>query len=194
MYMFKLTATLSCAALLLAVAWSHTPLPTTEARGSAQAAFVVQLLGSATARGLTDEEIDILGLTDQTVIDGTACFDLDLVDPETGSVIGHATDCLIVVSSVGSGLFIEAATFFYLPEGLLVVEGRTTVQPTTGGSTPATHITGSIPTPGSDSVLHGTKRFRDATGEARLSGAVNLSKLQSDSEITFDCVFVVDLD
>ena len=33
-----------------------------------------------------------------------------------------------------------------------------------------------------------------ATGTARLSGAVNLSRLGSHDEITFDCVFVIDLD
>ncbi len=108
-------------------------------------------------------------------------------------MIGQATDCLLNISEVAPGLFIEAATFFRLPEGLLVAEGRTTVQPKTGGSTPITHVTGSIPTPGDNSILHGTERFAGAEGEVRLSGAVNLSNVGS-GEITFDCLFVIDLD
>ena len=37
-------------------------------------------------------------------------------------------------------------------------------------------------------------RFGHDSGSARLSGLVNLARLASDGEITFDCVFVVDLD
>ena len=70
---------------------------------------------------------------------------------------------------------------------------RTTVQPVTHGSPGITHITGAIPGPDSQDILHGTKRFAGATGRVRLSGAVDLS-LSAEDVVTFDCLFVIDLD
>jgi hypothetical protein len=50
-----------------------------------------------------------------------------------------------------------------------------------------------VPNPGANSIIGGTGRFQNATGSVRLSGAVNLSEL-GDGVITFDCVFVINLD
>jgi hypothetical protein len=191
--MTRLTLILLSTALVLGLVWTQSGISESEARaGGSRNAFVVRLLGTAQARSLSAEEIAILD-ADQVTIDNALCFDLDLVDPESGRVIGQATDCLLNISEVDPGLFIEAATFFHFPEGSIVAAGMTTVQPTTGGSTPVTHITGSIPTPDENSVLHGTNRFSNASGEVRLSGAVNLTNVDS-GEITFDCLFVLDLD
>jgi hypothetical protein len=42
-------------------------------------------------------------------------------------------------------------------------------------------------------VIYGDGKFRKAAAPVRLSGAVNLSKLDSDGEITFDCMFAINL-
>lgn len=75
----------------------------------------------------------------------------------------------------------------------LTSRGQTTVQPTTIGSPDVTHITGAIPATDENSILSGTRKFQDATGQVRLSGSVNLDNLGS-GEITFDCLFVINLD
>ncbi len=130
-------------------------------------------------------------------IDGTqtssaTCFDVQLIDPESGRVIGKGTDCLADIVPHGNGLALTATTYFQLPGGTIVTRGRTTVQPVLEGSPSMTHITGGIPS--DNNILFGTGRYKGITGRARLSGAVNLSQLMSSNEITFDCLFVIEPD
>ena len=54
-----------------------------------------------------------------------------------------------------------------------------------------THVTGAN---GEGGIQYGEGQFNHSSGSARLSGLVDLARLGSDNEITFDCVFVVDLD
>jgi hypothetical protein len=123
-----------------------------------------------------------------------SCFDLQLVDLQKGEVIGTATDCLSDFTPEGNGTSLTATTIFHFREGTLMSRGRTTVQPIslTAAPSPATHITGSIPAPGSNEVLSGDGRFREKTATVRLSGAVDLSQLASANKIGFDCIFVID--
>ena len=123
------------------------------------------------------------------------CFDMDLVDAKTGNVIGRGSDCLsdIAPSGDGGGLMLTATTFFYFPGGTLVSRGRVTVQPVTTGSTEFTHITGAMPSPYANSVIYGDGKFKNAYGSVRLSGAVNMSELNTIGLIVFDCVFVLDI-
>ena len=126
---------------------------------------------------------------------GALCFDLDLVDAKTGNVIGAASDCLSSVNpnSDFSSIMLTGTTFFFFPGGTLVSQGLTTVQEVLHGSSDFTHITGAIPSPSDDSVIYGDGKFKNAAGPVRLSGAVNLSKLLTDGEITFDCIFIIDI-
>lgn len=124
-----------------------------------------------------------------------ACFDLDLVDIKTDRIIGSAIDCLsgISPSSSDDGVMLTGTTFFFFPGGTLVSQGLTTVQPVLHGSPDFTHITGAVPSPGDNGVIFGSGKFANVEGPVRLSGAVNLSALDSDGLITFDCVFIIDL-
>ena len=126
---------------------------------------------------------------------GANCFDLDLVDAKTGNVIGSASDCLsgITPSITDNGVMLTGTTFFFFPGGTLVSQGLTTVQPVLHGSASYTHITGAVPSPGDNGVIYGDGKFKNAVGPVRLSGAVNLSALNSDGQITFDCVFIIDI-
>ena len=67
---------------------------------------------------------------------------------------------------------------------------RPVLQPTSQGGVTFTHVTGAN---GDGGIQYGTGRFGNAAGDARLSGLVDLSRLVTDGEITFDCLFVVEL-
>jgi hypothetical protein len=146
--------------------------------------FVVALQGTAEAVPRTFDDADYL------------CFDVDLVNPATGRIIGPATDCLELASIVpigdDGGFGINNLTFFGLPGGTVVSLSRTTIQPVEDPSHGPTHITGEVAS--DDNILThlSTGRFENATGKTRLSGQVDMS-LFGDGIITFDCLFVVDI-
>jgi hypothetical protein len=142
--------------------------------------------------------------------DGTAdttaeCYDIGLYDPETGFQIGTVSDRLSDVNVVadddplnqplGFNLALTGTTFFNLPGGSLVTQGLTTVQPvlrpTTRDGVTYTHVTGAN---GDGGVQYGTGKFKLSSGKARLSGLVDISRLLTNNEISFDCLFVVDFD
>jgi hypothetical protein len=179
----------------------------------ASADLGVKFFGTATAGDLSPEIAQ--AVADSGVdLAGFGCFELPLLDLETGHEQGVGVDCLKVFDDTGdangAGLQIEAKTFFFLPQGLIVNHGCTSVRPMFLGVGDAgtTHITGSIP-PGEFDGLPGgippteclgaggiiltTGGFRSFGGEVRLSGAVNLSNAGND-EITFSCLFILDLE
>ena len=124
------------------------------------------------------------------------CFDVPLHDLVTGEILGMGTDCLSVAEDQEScnGLEVTATTVFQLKEGSLTLQGLTSVQPTTFGSSEVTHITGSIPQDGENSIIAGDGIYENASGSVRLSGAVNMANMESKGEATFDCLWVVYLD
>ena len=156
------------------------------------------------AQAVADSGIDV---------EGFGCFELPILDLQTGHQRGVGVDCLNVFDgagdSNGAGLQIEAKTFFFLPQGLIVNHGCTSVRPMFSGVGDAgtTHITGSIPPgvfdgangPGpaicddATGIVLTTGGFRGMSGEVRLSGAVNLSNAGA-GEITFSCLFLLDLE
>ncbi len=134
------------------------------------------------------------------------CFAVDLIDVTSGEVVGRARDCLSdiqVVDGDGPSLALIGTTFFMFDNGdRIVARGKTTVQPkTTSNTNEITHITGAIPSADDANnvgfgVLErlGRGAYSGVGGAARLSGAVNLSKLDSEGKISFDCIFVLTLD
>ena len=147
--------------------------------------FVVALRGTAEGVFRTFDGVEYL------------CFDVDLINPATERIIGPATDCLDLNSIVpigGDGGFgINNLTFFGLPGGTVASLSRTTIQPVEDPSHGPTHITGEV-APGDNIITHlSTGRFENATGNTRLSGQVDMSLFGS-WIITFDCLFIVDLD
>jgi hypothetical protein len=157
-----------------------------ESAGLPGLGVVVRLVGDAVAYEGTVPDIDGDGVDDPAL-----CFDVDVLDA-TGRKIGTATDCLSNITPVGDGMALVGTTIFELANGTFVSRGSTTVQPvTTTEPTPATHTTGAIPMEGSDGILSGTGAYRNFQAEVRLSGAVNLSRLDSEGRITFDCLFAI---
>jgi hypothetical protein len=123
--------------------------------------------------------------------DTATCFDVALFDA-AGRKVGTATDCLSNIEEVGDGLALVGTTIFRLRNGTFTSRGNTTVQPvTTDAPTPITHTTGAVPMEGDNGIIAGTGAYRNFKAQVRLGGAVNLSRLDSDGEITFDCLFSV---
>lgn len=147
---------------------------------------VVKLIGTAVGEPRMVPDIDGDGIEDEA-----NCFDLTVIDALTGEIIGTGTDCLSNVTESGTGLALVGTAYFNFEDGTVVTRGLTSVQPKLHGSPEITHITGAIPTEGANDILSGTGIFEGATGSVRLSGAVNMSKVTSDNEITFGCVFII---
>ena len=127
------------------------------------------------------------------------CYDVDLFNAKNEQLIGTATDCLSNFDVIIPGVTLVGTTTFRLPQGTFVTQGRTTVQPvlkptTTTDGHLITNTTGA--SAAGNSILEGTKKYKDATGTVRLSGLVDLTNfnLVNGGMIFFDCLFVVDMD
>lgn len=176
----------------------------------AHAGLAVKFFGTAQAGDLSPriaQAIEQSGVD----VDGFNCFQLPLLDIASGRPLGIGVDCLNLFNTLGDaagdGLQIEAKTFFFLRNGLIVNHGCTSVRPFFAGvgDAGATHMTGSIPKSEfgvepspilaceeAEGVILTTRAFRQSSGEVRLSGAVNLSNAGA-GEITFSCMFTLDL-
>jgi len=134
------------------------------------------------------------------------CFEAEIFDLQSGELLGTAEDCLSELAvgtetTSGSGVQVVGTTVFNLASGRLIVQGLTSVQPvnwpTNNSDVVFTHITGANSP--ANAVLTGTGEFAstgefaNATARVRLSGQVDLSQV-ADGTITFDCIFVVDID
>ena len=154
--------------------------------------YVFNLVGTGTAYQSMVPSLDGQGEME------AFCFDADLVDLKNQRLIGTGTDCLTVQEIIGEAEFIRliGTTTFNLPQGTLTTQGLVTVAKVMQvTNTPAIgEVTHLVAAAGTDNaILGGTRRFRNATGTSRLSGMVNLSEF-GNGVITFDCIFVIDLD
>lgn len=155
----------------------------------AHSPMVLNLVGTGEMYEGTVPDIDGDGVDDPAI-----CFDLNLVDLRTNTDFGSATDCLSNIGpGANGGLAVVGTTYFNTKKGQLVVRGNTSVQPVNHETINFTHITGANGT--GNGVLSGTRRFHDASGRVRLSGMVDMSAFTGEvgSPVTFDCIFVVDL-
>jgi hypothetical protein len=172
----------------------------------------------------------VIGEVSAHTINDFDCYQMPFFDLKTTHEVGVGVDCLrpngvtIVNDSVDNpalfaafgltaqnelsaapdqgspAVFLEAYTFFFLPGGLLVNNGLTSVMPffpgVGSGSTgdfAASHMTGSLPESQSG-IVYADGKFAhwEGTGQVRLSGAVDLSILLTDGKISFSCLFVAE--
>lgn len=156
--------------------------------------YVLNLIGTGAMYEDLVPDIDGDGVDDPAI-----CFDVELINQMNKQVVGTATDCLSDLTPIGTGVALVGTSYFHMPQGTLITRGLTSVQPvlqptvTTWGQN-ITHITGASGT--GNAIIGGTKRFAGATGTVRLSGMVDLSEFGGNIEdpMTFDCLFVIDLD
>lgn len=142
---------------------------------------------------------DVADITGDGVDDEALCFDVLLFNAENGHLAGTATDCLWNPTPEGDGIKLVGTTYFYLPQGMLVTRGLTTVQPVTHPTettfvSPVTHITGAAGT--ENAIIDGNGRYAKSTGTVRLSGMVNMSNFNEEGGniLEFDCLFLIKLD
>ena len=155
-------------------------------RGTGTKPMVLRLVGTDTESVQTVPDPNNLISDDQA-----SCYTIDLIDVAQDRKVGVATDCISVLGLANGGVQVVGTTTFDFGGGhTFTSQGLTSVQPTTHGSPDVTHITGSIPTAGSNGIIAGTGRFRGLAAEVRLSGAVTLTSFPASA--TFDCLFVVD--
>jgi hypothetical protein len=173
---------------------------------SAQAAsLVVQLAGTAVGEM---RQIDTNG--DGTLDKEANCFDVDLVDPNSGEKLGTGSDCLSDLEVLNPGdpgcenpaesiggcdVRLLDTTIFNFSDGTLVSQGAVSIPVANDEDTldaGITHVTGSFPT--ENNILYGTGRFENVQGKVRVSGGVNMSTTVETNEITFDCFFHLQLE
>lgn len=153
--------------------------------------MVVELRGTAVGEVQDVIEIEGTGTTEGL------CFEVEIWDITSDTQIGTATDCLSDVEPDENGsIALTATTTFNFEGGSITARGLTTVQAVTQdtGDTGITHITGAFPSDGENSIIDSTGIFEDAQGAVRLSGAANLSNLADATEMSFSCIFIIQLD
>lgn len=197
-YMLTLT-TLSVPFLL-----SLSIVTATSAHAASQR-MVINYKGTGTAIPKVVPDTLSVGSNANGLLDAN-CFEADIFDLQSGELLGTAEDCLSEIAAgpdtdSGSGVQLVGTTVFNLEGGRLVVQGLTSVQavnwPTENSDVVFTHITGANSP--NDAALRGegeftsTGAYANASARVRLSGQVDLSQLSS-GQITFDCIFVVDVD
>ena len=177
-----------------------------------QIGAVVKMFGTGTAgivsekslKGIESTGIDVSGLT---------CFELPGLDPVSGRKLAVVVDCIRPINTdgdlKGEGLQVEAYNFFFFHNGTVVNHDCNSVRPFFEGTGDAgvTHMTGSIPPSEfnkatgvngpeactvNQGIIYGAGAYKNVVGDARLSGAVNLSKF-SEGTITFSCLYVLNL-
>jgi hypothetical protein len=156
--------------------------------------MVLNLVGSGSMYEQTVPDIDGDGKDEPAM-----CFDLGLVDADTNKAVGVGTDCFAQVKTVDNGVAMVTTTYFHLPSGTFIVRLNTSAQPllfptVTPRGVTVTHITGAAAK--QNPIIGGTGRFARETGTARLSGLVDMANfsMKVGDPITFDCLFVIDLD
>jgi hypothetical protein len=155
--------------------------------------IVVILEGTSTGVETMVPDVNGDGMPDP----GT-CWDMNMVDAKTNTVIGKASDCLSFFDLDGTGVKPVGTTFFRFPQGTLVSRGKNTAQPVLWD--PAnnadvdpnmTMVTGAFPAPGMNNILSGTQAFARARGHVRFSGAVRIHP--DGLTVTFSCIFIINL-
>jgi hypothetical protein len=170
---------------------------------------VLQFLGHSEPVDMDEvlavDQIDELGVNP----DEYACFQMPMLDPSSGVMLGMGTDCLIfnaipgrvvngkglqngkAFESLAGDVAVEALSIFSFENGdVVVTSGTTSVRPLLegfgdGGMPKRTHITGSIPTPGEDGYLLSTGTREGRSGKVRVSGSLTVG-----DGIYFDCLWI----
>lgn len=148
--------------------------------------MILNLRGAAVAESRT--------LTINGTPTNAMCFTVDLLDVRTQQVVGKGTDCIVGKpdDKHASGLEVVGTTIFDFGNGhTFTSRGLTTVQATTHGSPGISHVTGAIPPEGENSIVAATGRFQNLRARVRLSGAVDMSRMEAEKRVYFDCVFIV---
>lgn len=121
----------------------------------------------------------------------SVCFLMDLVDPETGKIIGTLQDCVVntVLNDDGSSLSRVITSVNLDGRGTIQAENQVLQTP----QPPLEEfnvITSFVPT--ENNVINTTFEFDNMEGTVALDGVVNLENFEQ-GIVTFNCEFTIDL-
>lgn len=120
------------------------------------------------------------------------CFLMDLIDPDTGKVIGTLQDCVVdnVVPSDGTILSRVITSINIDGRGTIQAENQVlqTLRPPEQELNFETTFT-----PTENNIINATFEFKRMKGTVALDGEVNLANFDK-GIVVFDCIFTIDLE
>ncbi|WP_299227344.1 hypothetical protein [uncultured Psychroserpens sp.] len=116
------------------------------------------------------------------------CFLMNLIDSETGEVIGTLEDCDTGTTELEDGSLISQITtvFNFTGRGTITSESIVLQEPTGNGF----FTTSFIPT--ENNIIDGTFEFEGVRGKSTLNGEIDLNQFD-DNIIIFNCEFKLEL-
>lgn len=117
------------------------------------------------------------------------CFFMELIDAETGEVIGSLDDCGLSMTpnDDGTQLAEQLAVFSITGKGTFISENFVLLTPKEGA------VFSTQFQPQANNILTGTGDFEGAEGTVSLDGEADLTLLDS-GIVTFNCTFTVEID
>lgn len=170
--------------------------PPAEAMGKKKKDLFVRVVGTAVG------ELEFVPDIDGDGIDDIAnCFTIEIRSLDKDKKIGDATECINFDALVGDGFASVNTTTLRIKKDEVTVRHLVTIQPITTGLSFVTHIVGSFPGSIPDfsglppdlktGILGGTHKYKQASGDVRMSGGVDLTFVDSRNEIHFDSIYLV---
>lgn len=119
------------------------------------------------------------------------CFLMDLIDPETGNVIGTLQDCVVSSETPSDGTITSRVITSININGRGTIQAENMVFQELQPPVQELNFTTTF-TPTENNVVNTTFEFEGLEGTVALEGKVNLSSLEQ-GIVTFDCTFTIDL-
>ena len=119
------------------------------------------------------------------------CFLMELVDPDTGKVIGTLEDCVVSSETPSDGTITSRVITSINIDGRGTIQSENLVLQTIQPPVEEFNFKTSF-TPTEDNVIHTTFEFEGMKGTVSLDGEVNLRHLE-EGIATFNCYFTIDL-
>lgn len=119
------------------------------------------------------------------------CFLMELVDPDTGKIIGTLEDCVVSSETPSDGTITSRVITSINIDGRGTIQSENLVLQTIQPPVEEFNFKTSF-TPTEDNIIHTTFEFEGMKGTVSLDGEVNLKNLES-GIATFDCDFTIHL-
>ncbi|MGB5819790.1 MAG: hypothetical protein WBG90_09925 [Saonia sp.] len=119
------------------------------------------------------------------------CFLMDLIDPNTGAVIGTLQDCVVDMVVPGDGTITSRVITSINIDGRGTIQAENIVFQELLPPVQELNFSTSF-TPTEDNVINTTFEFKGMEGTVSLEGEVNLSNFE-EGIVIFNCLFTINL-
>lgn len=120
------------------------------------------------------------------------CFLMELVDPDTGKIIGTLEDCVVTSETPSDGTITSRVITSINIDGRGTIQAENLVLQTIQPPIEELNFNTSF-TPTEDNVINTTFEFEGMEGTVSLDGEVNLKNM-GQGIVTFDCDFIINLE